>query len=402
MATVVVVNPGTHPELAWGAAGLLEAGHRVRYATSMTFGLGAGGRLPPALRRVHDRRRLVAPVPDAVLHRSGVGLELLRLAVRPRTNRWDTPLIRWRNARVARAATRLLDGADAAVVIADAGGLPVLREASRRGIPTVLANPLVQPQWAIDYLAEEAAANPTWAPTLQAHEELRWRLDELAEEVELATAVCVLSTFAASTYGGRAGSLHVTNLGIEADLFTPPAAPRDDDRFRVLFTGQLTQRKGISYLVDAVAEAGLASSSELVFVGPSVGGADRLLAERGASVYPAVPRIALPAVLATADAYVLPSLVEGFPMSALEAMACGVPTVVTTHTFGSDVITNGVDGFVVPPRDVAGLAATLRTLHEDREARAAMGRAGRARAEAQTWARYQAQLGAVVDAILAG
>ena len=55
----------------------------------------------------------------------------------------------------------------------------------------------------------------------------------------------------------------------------------------------------------------------------------------------------------------LPSLVEGFALTAIEAMACGVPTVVTSHTFGTDVITDGVDGYVVPPRHSPAIAEVL-------------------------------------------
>lgn len=62
---------------------------------------------------------------------------------------------------------------------------------------------------------------------------------------------------------------------------------------------------------------------------------------------------------AWADVLVLPSVSETFGLVILEAMAEGVAVVTTTSTCGPDVIRDGVDGFVIPPRDAGSLAAKL-------------------------------------------
>jgi glycosyltransferase involved in cell wall biosynthesis len=90
--------------------------------------------------------------------------------------------------------------------------------------------------------------------------------------------------------------------------------------------------------------------------------------------------MALPAVYATFDVFAFPSLVEGFGLSAMQAMACGVPTIVSEHSFASDVITDGVDGYIVPIRDPRAVADRIRYLHDNPAHRQRMGEAARQRA----------------------
>jgi glycosyltransferase involved in cell wall biosynthesis len=85
------------------------------------------------------------------------------------------------------------------------------------------------------------------------------------------------------------------------------------------------------------------------------------------------------------DVFVLPSLVEGFPLTALEAMASGIPTIVSENTFGSDVVHDGRNGYVVPIRDVDAIVDRLETLAADDDLRARMGAEARVTAEQFSW-----------------
>ena len=84
--------------------------------------------------------------------------------------------------------------------------------------------------------------------------------------------------------------------------------------------------------------------------------------------------------LAAADVFVLPSHWEGQPIAILEAMASGLPVVVTSVGANPDVVRDGVDGLVVPSHDPAALAAALRTVLGDEGLRRRMGASARARA----------------------
>lgn len=88
-------------------------------------------------------------------------------------------------------------------------------------------------------------------------------------------------------------------------------------------------------------------------------------------------------LLAAADVFTLPSLSEGLPLSALEAMAMERPVVATRVGGIPEVVEDGVSGFLVPPEDPDSLAGALADLLQDADRRRAMGRAGRARVEGE-------------------
>lgn len=76
-------------------------------------------------------------------------------------------------------------------------------------------------------------------------------------------------------------------------------------------------------------------------------------------------RFDIPEILSISDIFVLPSLYEGLPISLLEAMASGVPAVVTNVGSNPEVITDGVNGFMVPPKDSLLLAQRIKDLLAD-------------------------------------
>jgi N-acetyl-alpha-D-glucosaminyl L-malate synthase BshA len=87
-------------------------------------------------------------------------------------------------------------------------------------------------------------------------------------------------------------------------------------------------------------------------------------------------------ITATADLYLLPSELESFGLSALEAMACGVPVIGSDAGGLPEVVKHGETGFLLPVGDVDGMAASAIAILRDDERRREMGRAGRRRAAA--------------------
>jgi glycosyltransferase involved in cell wall biosynthesis len=106
-------------------------------------------------------------------------------------------------------------------------------------------------------------------------------------------------------------------------------------------------------------------------------------AESAAQQVPSMPPDKLVGLYLTADAFVLSSLLEGFSSAIIEAMAAGLPLVVTDVPGIRGVVADNREGLLVPPRSPAALAAAMRRMVEDAELRARLSSAAR-----QTAARY--------------
>ncbi len=87
--------------------------------------------------------------------------------------------------------------------------------------------------------------------------------------------------------------------------------------------------------------------------------------------------------LGVADLFLLPSDLESFGLAALEAMACEVPVIATRVGGVPEVVTDGVDGYLVEPRDVAGAAGRALEILSDEQRRREMGRLARKNAQAR-------------------
>ena len=107
---------------------------------------------------------------------------------------------------------------------------------------------------------------------------------------------------------------------------------------------------------------------------------------------PSLPHEQVLAEIAQHDVLVLPSLFEGFGLVILEAMSRGVPVIATPHTAGRDLISDGIDGYLVPIASSTAIAEKLEEMIRDPERCLAMKHAARATAERYTWAAYRRSL----------
>ncbi len=170
----------------------------------------------------------------------------------------------------------------------------------------------------------------------------------------------------------------------------------------VLFLGRLHARKGLHLLIPAFAHAlDAAPDARLLIAGPDEG--MRAMLDALVQQHDLGDRVIFTgmitgadklAALAAADLFALPAVGEGFSMAVLEAMACGLPVLLTPGCNFPEVAGQGA-GLVVA-RTVDALAAALRALLADAGRRAQMGRTARAMIETSyTWPQVAAQMAGV-------
>jgi len=103
---------------------------------------------------------------------------------------------------------------------------------------------------------------------------------------------------------------------------------------------------------------------------------------------PSVPKTELYKYYCNSSVLVLPSFADAFPLVVAEAMACGLPVIISQNTGTTDVVSDGAEGFIVPIGAPAAIAECLNRLHADSQLRAEMGRAAQQRARKMTWESY--------------
>lgn len=105
-------------------------------------------------------------------------------------------------------------------------------------------------------------------------------------------------------------------------------------------------------------------------------------------------------VLRGASALVMPSVQDGFGLVVLEAMASGLPVIVSEHVGAKDCVREGIDGYIVPARDVDAIADRLQYLHVDESRRRMMGRNAREQAMRFPWGGYRERLLTKIEGLM--
>ena len=153
--------------------------------------------------------------------------------------------------------------------------------------------------------------------------------------------------------------LRSTHL-VAADRFVPPRAKPDDGVFRIVYIGRIEATKGVPVLIEAFSRFSN-RDAELTLVGGWSSGVMKrrvhtwIRRDGRIRIAPGDP---LPA-LHRADVYVHPTFEDGFAYSPVEALACGVPVIVTEDTGMKERVVEGENGFIVPTGSWEGILDRL-------------------------------------------
>jgi glycosyltransferase involved in cell wall biosynthesis len=171
------------------------------------------------------------------------------------------------------------------------------------------------------------------------------------------------------------------------------------------FVGRFTEQKGIDVFLRAIKMLPSQSSAFRVWLvgdGPLRSELEQYVAKEnlGSIVQFLGYRSDVPEILQASDVFVLPSRYEAMPISLLEAMAAGLPCVVTSVGDNAKIVEDGTTGIVVPPENPEALATALRKMLADSEMRQAMGEAARKKAQEYSVERMAARIAEVYEELL--
>lgn len=213
---------------------------------------------------------------------------------------------------------------------------------------------------------------------------------------------------------GRQDEFPVIETGLDHKIFNPTrrlmlreearrAIGLSDHIFTLLLVGNDWRKKGLRTLLNALGQLGdipvglLVVSSEAAAV-REVMARDRALSD-AVRVLPLRKDVEF--YYAATDAYVGPSLEDTFALPAAEAMACGLPVIVSAAAGVSQIITDGVDGLILrDPTDASTLAAMIRRLYEDKRFRDQLGQRGAETTGKYTWESNGRELAAIFGEVL--
>lgn len=407
---VLLVHPTGNANVRQATLALEQAHMLAGFHTTVAWQPGSAlDRMLPESLRGELARRSFPGIPRALIH-SHPWRELVRMAS---VRRGWNGLIRNETSRFSfDAVSQALDRKMAALIQRGAPldalyayetcALSMFEAAKARGARCIYDLPIGHYRAWQRIVKEERELRPEWALTLSGIEDSPEKLARKDREIALADSILVASSFTVETLkeypGGVAAPIHRIPYGAPTagDARQPT---RRQDPLRVLFVGQLGQRKGVGYLIEAMAQ--LAVPAELTLLGRPLVVPPMLKAalERHRWIESA-PHAEVLSLMREHDVLVFPSLFEGFGLVILEAMAQGTVVIATPNTAAPDLLDNGRDGFIVPIRSADAIAARLTVLAEDRDLLARMSEAARQSAAKRTWDEYRSRLAeAVTDSL---
>jgi len=197
------------------------------------------------------------------------------------------------------------------------------------------------------------------------------------------------------------GYYNIIPNGIDLNHFSPNVSPVDefcDGKLNILFVGRLEKRKGLNYLLKAYPQVKREyPNSRLIIVGPGTRlrkKYEKQVLRGGLKDVVFVGYVSyneLPKYYRTADIFCSPATgQESFGIVLLEAMAIGKPIVASNIEGYASVVTHGVEGLLVPPKDDKALARSLISLMANESLRQQIGTRGRLKAMEYSW-EYVAQ-----------
>jgi glycosyltransferase involved in cell wall biosynthesis len=327
--------------------------------------------LAPRFLRSNRMRRLLGRIPRGVPGSritafTNFGREYSRRLAQAITGSELTAAFLWAGRTFCEKIIACGIGDAGAVYTFNNAGLELMRHARENGRLTVMEQTIAPKKIEQEWLEDERKQFPEWEsakshdsflPSFIAREAAEWQAADVilcgSEFVRAGVAAC----------GGPIERCRVVPYGVDSRLWVNTSVPHHGP-LRVLTVGAVGLRKGSPYVLAAAVQLRHAAEFRMVGSIEARSFAVRQLRKAVDLVGP-VPRTEMGRHFAWADVLLLPSLCEGSATVAYEALACGLPVIATTNT--GTIVRDGVEGFIVPVRDVGGIVAALEKLAGNRD-----------------------------------
>jgi glycosyltransferase involved in cell wall biosynthesis len=231
---------------------------------------------------------------------------------------------------------------------------------------------------------------------------LRWRK---RTELDLADLIVCCSELARQSYlaaGVSGGRIVVSSLGVDVDLFRPDGAANRTGPTKFVFVGTASRRKGFDVLLEAFRmTSGAFPSAELHVIGDPesaslfMGHASDKIVIHGKLSHDELARL-----LCVMDCLVLPSRIESFGMVVVEALAAGIPAIVTPNVGAAEIIKAGKNGWIVPVGSAAALAKQMSSICGEPNRAREMRPDCLASAARHQWVDYRKRMLSILEAVV--
>lgn len=221
------------------------------------------------------------------------------------------------------------------------------------------------------------------------------------ENLQMANYILAASNFVKQSIKGIAGNENVVNkitvipYGASTKQFSYRKRIYSiGQELNLLIVASVSKRKGINYLIDAMTELQNQPVKLSVIGVPSIGEEDLILQMqklKNVEYIGRVPHEQIPKYFENSDVFILPSLAEGSSLSVYEALASGMPCIVTKNT--GSVVTDGVDGIVIAVKSVESIVNAIQRFIEYPELVQKMSVNTKTTIAKYTWDVYEKKIG---------
>jgi glycosyltransferase involved in cell wall biosynthesis len=296
----------------------------------------------------------------------------------------------WVGEKFGRLVSRDGFGSAGGVYAFTTAALEIFKAARQNGLMTVLEQTIAPRAVEEELIAAEHRYFPEWEPSRGRGASTEQTIERERAEWQLADLIICGSEFVrqgVARCGGPTERCVVVPYGVDA-AFSRAARSLHDGPLRVLSVGQVGLRKGIASVVETARLLG--GAAEFRWVGPvDLRPNARVHVERYVKLTGAIPRNQILPHFEWADVFFLPSLCEGSATVTYEALTSGLPVIATPNT--GSIVTEGINGFIVPARDTQAMADRLQRLL-DRSMLSKMQEAARRTCEIASLESYERRL----------